>query len=214
MKRRVVIAAVLIVLGGAAANLLRFVRPEPDRGPVFADIPYQSGMYSAEERRFDEASYEVLRADTTTLRLYRDITGQALWLFVGYFRSQEYGSQIHSPRQCLPGGGWRISEIEPYRLKLAEGVERSVSRLTITEGENRQLMIYWFETRGGAIRNEFELKFDLMKNSLWLRPSDAAFIRLNLPMAPDESIETATGRAIAWLDEFYPSIERALPFTN
>jgi len=214
MKRRIVIAVVIIVVGGVLANFLRFVRPEPDRGPFFSDIPFETDTWWGEERRFSETSYEVLQADTTTLRLYRDSLGTPVWLFLGYFGSQEYGSQIHSPRQCLPGGGWQIGEIEPYRLHLDHGIEKNVNRLVITESDSRQLMIYWFETRGGSLRNEFALKWDLMKNSLLLRPSDAAFIRLNLPMAPDENIDTATQQAVAWLNEFYPSIERALPFSN
>jgi len=214
MKHRVIIAAALIVLGGAAANFLRFVRPEPDRDPAFSEIPYQTGAYRGEERRFDEAAYEVLQADTTTLRLYRDTTGTPLWLFVGYFRSQEYGSQIHSPRQCLPGGGWRIGEIEPYRLAFDGGFEKNVNRLIISDGDHRQLMLYWFETRGGSLRSEFALKWDLMKNSLLLRPSDAAFIRLNLPMPPGGDVDAATRQAIAWLEAFYPSVEKALPFAN
>ena len=214
MKKRVIIAAVLIAIGGVAANYLRYVRPEPDRWPVFSDMPYESAVYTGEERRFDAASYEVLQADTTTLRVYRDTAGSPLWLFVGDFRSQEYGSQIHSPRQCLPGGGWRIGEIEPYDLRLAGESIKKVNRLIITEGDNRQLMLYWFETRGGTIRDEFALKWDLMKNSLMLRPSDAAFIRLNLPIPPGEDVETATRTALAWLDDFYPALERALPFAN
>ncbi len=214
MKHRVLIAVVLILAGGALANYLRFVRPAPERGPIFEEIPYQTGAFVGEERRFSEASYEVLQADTTTLRLYRDTTGGALWLFLGYFGSQEYGSQIHSPRQCLPGGGWRIGEIEPYRLQLENGIEKNVNRLIITESDNRQLMIYWFETRGGSLRNEFALKWDLMKNSLLMRPSDAAFIRLNLPMVPGQNVNEATETVVAWLNEFYPAIERALPFAN
>ena len=50
-------------------------------------------------------------------------------------------------------------------------------------------------------------------NSLMLRPTDAAFVRLTLPVK-DGNIEEATQRAIAYLNTFHPSIEAALPFNN
>ena len=212
MRTRIIIACVILILGGALANYLRYADASPDRPATFESIPMESGAYYGEERRFSEESYEILQADTTTLRIYRDTSGLPIWLFIGYFESQKYGSQIHSPKHCLPGSGWRIDSHTHYRLKLAGGFDHDINRLVISERDKHQLMLYWFETRGGVIRNEFGLKWDLMRNSLMLRPTDAAIIRLNLSLTPDDNIESATARAVDWLNQFYPAIERALPF--
>lgn len=212
MRAKIIIATVIVLLGGALANYLRYVEAMPDRPAAFEAIPLDYAGWYGEERRFSEASYDVLQADTTILRVYRDSDGFPMWLFIGYFSSQKYGSQIHSPKHCLPGSGWHIGTIEPYRLRLANGFDHSINRLVINDRHNRQLMLYWFETRGGAIRGEFGLKWDLMVNSLLLRPTDAAMIRLNLPLGPQESVEDATSKAVAYLNDFYPSIEAALPF--
>ncbi len=212
MSGKVLVASLILLVGGAVGNYMRFAGAAPDRPPSFSEIPLERTVYYGEERRFSEESYDVLQADTTTLRLYTTVGGERLWLFVGYFASQKYGSQIHSPRHCLPGSGWRIAMIEPYLLRLSDGATHEVNRLVITDRDNRQLMLYWFETRGGSIRSEFGLKWDLMRNSLLLRPTDAAMIRLNTPFLGSETVDQATQRAIAWLEQFYPSIERALPF--
>ncbi len=214
MKRAVLISCLLIVAGGAFANFLRYSERMPDRATSFGDIPYTLSDYSGEERRFEAYNYDVLKADTTALRLYRGPAGDTYWLFVAYFRSQKYGSQIHSPKHCLPGGGWRIDRLEPFALSLSASTVKEVNRLIIAEGENRQLMFYWFETRGGVIHNEFALKWDLMKNSLLLRPTDASIIRLTTPMVPGESIDAATNRAVTFLRSFSPSIEQSLPFSH
>ena len=29
-----------------------------------------------------------------------------VWLYVGYYGSQRTGATYHSPKNCLPGGGW------------------------------------------------------------------------------------------------------------
>jgi EpsI family protein len=212
MTGKVLLVSLILLIGGAIGNSLRFAEATPDHPPAFSEIPLELSTYYGEERRFSEESYDVLRADTTTLRLYTTGKGERLWLFVGYFASQKYGSQIHSPRNCLPGSGWKIGRIEPYLLRLSDGTTRDINRLIITDRGTRELMLYWFETRGGAIRSEFGLKWDLMRNSLLLRPTDAAIIRLNTPIADSESIDKATERVILWLEQFYPSIERALPF--
>ncbi len=213
MKSAVVLSTVLIVISGLFGNYLRFNRQMPDRLPSFSSIPYNAGGYFGEERRFSEASYDVLKADTTTLRFYRASDGTPFWLFVAYFSSQKYGSQIHSPKHCLPGGGWKIERQEPFSLHFPGGVTKEINRVLITDRQKKQLMFYWFETRSGAIRDEFRLKWDLMKNSLLLRPTDAAFVRLTVPIKGG-TVEQATAKASDFLNAFYPGLERAFSFNN
>jgi EpsI family protein len=133
-------------------------------------------------------------------------------LFVAYFESQKYGSQIHSPKHCLPGGGWKILNLEPFDLPLAGGDHKHVNRMIIGEGSQREVMFYWYETRGGTVRNEFGLKWDLMVNSLLLRPTDAAIVRFHMPISPGESADDATERVVAHIRTFSEDIDNALPF--
>ncbi|MDZ4723249.1 MAG: EpsI family protein [candidate division Zixibacteria bacterium] len=212
MSRPVIIASIILFLGGAFGNYLRFIEQTPDRPVQFSEIPLNVNGYIGDERRFSEESYGILKADTTTLRYYRGPSGEQLWLFIAYFASQKYGSQIHSPKHCLPGGGWNIERLERYALSLPDGKTKQVNRLIIGERDRKQIMFYWFETRNGDIDDEFMLKWDLMKNSLFLKPTDAAIVRLTVPLERNDSIEKATERATAYFANFYPSIEKALPF--
>ena len=206
-------SALVILFGGVCGNYLRFVRQSPDHPPKFDSIPLDISDYNGQERRLPDFNYEVLQADTTTLRLYRSSSETYFWLFVAYFASQEYGSQMHSPRQCLPGGGWRISDHEPFTFALQSGETRTINRLLIVQQDSQQLMYYWYETRGGALIDEFAVKWDLAVNSLFLRPTDAAFVRLTLPLL-DGDLEAADREAVAFLQLFYPHILEALPFHN
>ena len=211
-RQGLITVIVILVLFGAFGNYLRFAERRSSELPRLGEIPLVTENYIGEEQRFDEESYEVLRADTTTLRLYVDPDGNKYWLFIAYFASQKYGSQIHSPRHCLPGGGWKIENIEPFEITFADNSSKLVNRLLINVDQHRQLMLYWFETRGGAIRDEFGLKFDLMKNSLLLRPTDAAIVRLTVPLNVGEDFDSATKRALDCLDTFHPTIMKSLPF--
>jgi EpsI family protein len=203
----------LILLGGFG-TYLRSHQTEPDRGPDFSQIPMETNIYYGTEHRFDEFEYEVLKADTSTLRMYREVDGDVYWLFVAYFSSQKYGSQIHSPKHCLPGGGYRIVSIEPYDLKLNDSRTMTVNRMMIADRRRMELMMYWYETRSGVITDEFGLKIDLMKNAVMLLPTDAAICRLTMPLPLDTDLDEATEIALKFLRDFYPHIQTSLPFAQ
>ena len=214
MIRGILLVSLVIVIGGAASGYLRYAEAIPDNGPLFGEIPMEAAGFYGEEHRFSDESYEILQADTSTLRLYTNDEGTAVWMFIGYFDSQKYGSQIHSPKHCLPGSGWKIAEIEPFDLNVGGLGAKRVNRLIIADRDRLNLMFYWYETRGGTIRNEFGLKWDLMMNSLRLRPTDAAIVRINLPLRGYHDIAAGTERALGFLNEYLPAIENSLPFAN
>ena len=54
----------------------------------------QSGNWSGQEYFFPDQTYELLKADASTLRRYANSEGKELYLFISYFKSQKYGSQI------------------------------------------------------------------------------------------------------------------------
>jgi len=210
--KKAIIALVVLILFGGFGSYLRSHQTEPDRGPDFSLVPMQTETLFATEHRFEEYAYEVLKADTTTLRMYQEPTGDLYWLFIAYFSSQKYGSQIHSPKHCLPGGGYSIISIEPFDVELTDGRVITVNRLKIANQRRMELMMYWYETRSGVITNEFDLKLDLMKNSIMLLPTDAAICRVTLPLSLNADFDEATERGVQFIRDFYPSIQSALPF--
>ena len=93
---------------------------------------------------------------------YVNSDGDYVGLFIAYFRDQKYGSQIHSPRHCLPGGGWVVAGLE--RVPFDLGVRKiTVNRMTIAHKAEVDQMFYWFHTRSGDLTSEYALKFDLVK---------------------------------------------------
>jgi len=72
-------------------------------------LPSVSLRLSAEELAVNGASDYLLRA-------YVDSTGaEKFGLYIGYYPQQSQGRTIHSPKNCLPGGGW-----EPVILKFGQ----------------------------------------------------------------------------------------------
>ncbi len=120
----------------------------------------------------------MLAADVTLQRLYRHRDGRQVFLFLAYFKEQQVNSQIHSPRHCVPGGGWTVKGLEPARVDLPSG-ELSCSRMLIERDGHARQLVYWFRTRGGTVTGEYALKWDLIQNSIARRPTDAIFVRFS-----------------------------------
>jgi EpsI family protein len=133
-------------------------------------------------------------------------------LFIAYFRDQKYGSQIHSPRHCVPGGGWVVEGLE--RLPFDLGVRQvTVNRMTIAKKAEVSQMFYWFHTRSGDLASEYALKFDLVKNSLLFSPTDAVIIRLTVSQrgkTPAECQKVAE----RFMRDILSDIRKSLPFAT
>ena len=167
--------------------------------------------YVGTEEWFDSATYAVLGADTTTLRRYVDVGGLPIWLFVAYFGAQNYGEQIHSPRNCLPGGGWNILSLDRVPVGVPDRGELVSNRLLIESEGRRQIMHYFFLTRMGPVASEYRLKFELARAALTFKPRDALFVRVSSPVL-DDGPEAADERCRHLLATAMPLLSQGLPF--
>ncbi len=133
-------------------------------------------------------------------------------LYVAYYQSQRTGSSIHSPRTCIPGGGWEISDLAVKDLSSEMGYSGlRVNRLIITQGEVENLVYYWFEQRGRVITSEYVGKWYLFLDGLTMRRSDGALVRLVTPVLPNTDVADADARLVQFLHDFYPLLPDYLP---
>ena len=204
----------LLLLTGGYVNVLRYVEVNPGREPRLSNMPLNHGQWVGRELHLGNRTAEVLRADQVLFREYMDPLGDRVWLFVAYFRSQTYGAQIHSPKHCLPGGGWKILRREKYRFQFMQSNETAVlpvNKMLISDGRSTELMFYWFITRSGTITNEFMLKLDLALNSLRRKPTDAAFVRITVPLNGRSQRETLkVGQR--FVEDVVGNLNQYLPF--
>ena len=217
MSRRLIVYLALLAAAGLWAQGLRARRDLVAHAADFTRVPARIGRMLGTDESFDSRTMQELRADRVLGRLYQDAaSGASLELFIAYFGSQETGSQIHSPQNCLPGGGWHILARSRWTIPTGAG-PRGINEFVISKGEGRQLVHYWFLTRSGVISNEFRLKWDLVCNSLLGRPTDAAFIRLVRPVGPDgldaarSDLRAFSGSILPILDDAIPIAPRRIP---
>ncbi len=203
-----IIIVIILSLLTAYTYKLRKRDIEEPPFPDFSLIPAEAGIYGSDDYYLGIESLRVLGADTTLIRSYTGETGIEIEFFLGYFARPQENSQIHSPKHCYPGSGWDI--ISEDRLEIAfEMGPGYVKRLTITNGEDHRLVIYWFSINGQPIPDEFSLKYHQMKNTLLSRPQAASFIRFSTTIKPDDNKKTEEAM-LRFIERITPSIMAAL----
>jgi EpsI family protein len=204
MRVAIVIAAFLIA--GAGRWQLQAVEPAP--ASDLSQLPMALGEWSGRPAPpLDAEVIRVLGADDHINRYYiagRDAAG----LFVGYHRSQRFGSTIHSPLNCLPGAGWQPLASSPVPF----GKDGSFNRVLIEKGEDRQVVIYWYQTAMRAEGNEYWSKLHLVRDAFTSRRNDAALVRVVVPVDPSRSDgeEHAARLAYRFAELVQPRIARLL----
>jgi exosortase D (VPLPA-CTERM-specific) len=213
VPRSFVAASLLLLSGAAVAHVL------PSRAEViperqdFLFFPSEVGGWTGEKTRMGQKYLEALRLTDYLLADFENPLGDSVNLYVAYYASQRKGASVHSPKTCLPGGGWQLKE---FSQRTIDGVEVSgeplrVNRSVIQLGEQRQLVYYWFQQRGRLMTNEYLVKWFLFWDALTKNRTDGALVRLTTVLdtgeesaAADATLETFARSTVGALNGFIP----------
>jgi EpsI family protein len=196
------------------------LRASVDRVPPSEDlslVPQTIGQWSSQDIPITEDALAVLGDGHFLNRLYSDpaSTRQHLSppvsLFIGYFPTQRTGQSIHSPQNCLPGAGWTFASSKTIYLEGAGLKNYAVGEYLITNGTEKQVVLYWYLAHGRSIANDYVAKAYMMADAIRWNRTDGALVRLVTPLQPNESFDAAQGRVLKFADEFVPMLPRFIP---
>jgi exosortase D (VPLPA-CTERM-specific) len=137
--------------------------------------------------------------------------------YVAYYDSQRKGSSIHSPRSCIPGGGWQLTDLRQEVIEgvtSREGKPLTVNRVLIRKDEAAQVVYYWFEQRSRNVTNEYLAKWYIFWDSMTLNRTDGALVRVVVPVPTITEIEASETLGQQFIKDFYPQLIRHLPATQ
>ena len=209
---RFAVLLVVIIAAGVLVNAWAYLgEAHVDRQPL-KDFPEQLGQWSKAkpDQIIDEPTMKVLRASDYILRDYQRPDGLMANFYVGYYATQRDGASYHSPLNCLPGSGWTLSNPDKVTISLPNGQSFSANKYVIQNGDYKSLMIYWYQGRGRAVASEYWGKVYTVIDSVRLRRSDGAMVRVTVPLGNSETgaLDTAkdlSAKAAAALPEFVPN---------
>jgi EpsI family protein len=204
----VVVTLILVFQGGL---LYSSIRPEvvPESRPL-AQVPPEFGSWRLQhESTVDQDTQDVLQADDLLSRVYRSGNNEA-GLFVAAFRTQRTHKAPHSPKNCLPGSGWEPLTSGTAEIDVGLGAPIEVNRYVISHGNQRAVVLYWYQSRDRVIASEYKAKFWTVADSIRLNRTDTALVRVLVPVA-DRDEDAATKTAYEFVQSFFGALKAYLP---
>lgn len=209
------LAALALISVAAAGTLALPQRVEvPPQRAAFVEFPTSIAEWSGRSSALDSVYVEALKLTDYLLNDYvRQGSGTPVSLYSAYYESQRKGQSAHSPRSCLPGGGWRITTLEQVTLDsvLIDNRPLRVNRAVIEHEGQRQIMYYWFQQRGRVITNEYAVKWFIFWDALTRNRSDGALVRLAAPVAEGVDVATVDAELTRFATAIAPQLSRYVP---
>ena len=176
------------------------------------DFPANFGNWRlAQVGVVDDDTKAVLKADDLLTRVYVSPEGGAS-LFIAYFKSQRAGQSPHSPKNCLPGAGYEPVEGENGVIDVpVEGTSIHINKYVVANGDDESVVLYWYQSQGRVIADEFKAKFYLIEDSIRHHRSDTSLVRVIVPATNGVSREQASKAAVDFVQAVYPVIDSWLP---
>lgn len=203
-----------LVAGIAASSLYVQGRENifPERR-VFAEFPLSIAGWTGTAGKVEENILASLKTEDQLMADYKNEDNRLLNLWIAYYADQAAGSAAHSPRACIPGGGWLIKDLS---LRPIEGIQVNgkpleVNRLLIKKGDYTQIVYYWFQQRGRNITSEWMVKWYLFWDAMTRSRTDGALVRLTILTQPGEDTAEADKRLTGFAKVLFPYLSVYIP---
>jgi len=208
-------SVVIILLTISFAGIIALDTREenyPDR-VTFDDFPTTIGEWKGKKDRLEQIYLDSLKLDDYIMADYVNSNNKTINFYSAYYQSQKTGESIHSPRACIPGGGWRIKDLSQKKLDgiTVDGNALNINRLVIIKGDYKQVAYYWFQQRGRSMTNEYLVKWYLFSDALTLNRTDGALVRITTLVNPGEDVDLADKRIIDFIKASYPQLHDYIP---
>jgi len=209
--QRVFFAVSLMIITAIYLNYMSHGEDVPPR-KQFSSFPKQIGEWSGTVSYFDQYVYNILGVDDSILILFNGPDKKQVQVYVSYYQSQREGGLIHSPKNCMPGSGWKIVSTSTEEVTTSKK-NIKVMKLLIEKDLNKQVVLYWFQSRGRYISSEYMQKIYLVWDGIFQNRTDGSFVRLIAP-ANSKGEAYVTDLLKSFASEIMPVLNQYLPGKN
>ena len=182
--------------------------------PSLSTFPLKIGDWRGYEQAMEQIYLDRLKLSDYLMASYsRPEDGAAVELYIAYYESQRKEASVHSPKACLPGGGWEIVSSEQAAITGVgpEGEQLNVNRTLIKLGDSQQLVYYWFQQRDRNLTNEYLVKWFIFWDALTRNRTDGSLVRLVTVVPEASNVDEADKRMQEFLRDIDPTIAYFLP---
>jgi EpsI family protein len=207
-KRTITIILILLITAGLTSFASQSERIAPNK--PFSQFPLEIDQWKGVKSEMDQEVYNILGVEDYIMANYRNNSEEMVNLYVGFYQSQKEGDIIHSPKNCMPGAGWNITKTSIETVLMKEtGKNINVIKLLLQKGAQKQIVLYWFQSRGRIISSEYMQKIWLVIDSVTKHRTDGSFVRLISPVVVDEQTTIKILKEFA--NKVYPVLREHIP---
>jgi len=177
-----------------------------------SSFPMQVDTWQGRDLSLSPEELKVLGPGEFLLRNYVSSGTRApISLYIAFFPSQRTGDTIHSPKNCLPGSGWTPTESSHMAVRRPDGTTMSINRYVVANGDNRDLVFYWYQAHGRVTPSEYWAKIFLVEDAIRMNRTDGALIRVLTPIAGPRDAEPTQARALEFVHLIVPMLDAYIP---
>jgi EpsI family protein len=178
-----------------------------------AEFPREIGGWRMiQQGVLDQETLRILKADDYLTRDYASPSSpEAVNLYVAFFKTQRTGQTPHSPKNCLPGGGWVPSASSIVAVPIPGRPEPiRVNQYIVAKGPSRDVVMYWYQSHGRVVASEYAAKIYVVADALRYNRTDTALVRVVVPITgnDDDAVRVARDFIVSFftpLAQFLPS---------
>lgn len=220
MLTRSAIVSICLLIGGPAARHLAALTPGPAVTHL-RPLPTLVDGWMGQATSLDTRTRDTIGTDEYVDLVYERSGEGSVGLYIAYYPSQEAGTAVHSPLNCLPASGWSSGEREVVpladmgigdrQLNRAPGAG-ALNRVVVRKGSAQLLVVYGYASHGRVVASEYWGKAYLVLDAIRMHRTDTALIRMTTAIGADEGDERgAEMRMRRFVQKFWPVLARSLP---
>ena len=181
---------------------------------AFIDFPLEQDAWVGKQTALEQNVLDELKLTDYFIGNFKKVgTPDVVNFYTAWYQEQRKGASIHSPKSCLPGGGWQIKS---HTIRSIDEIAHSegplfINRVNMQMGKHNQLVYYWFEGRGRNITNEYLAKWYIFWDSITRQRTDGALVRLVTYVPEGQDLAEADKRLIDFLSAFYDQLPEYIP---
>jgi len=180
---------------------------------VFAEFPLVMAGWKGRTGTIEDDILASLKSEDYLTSDFVGPDGRVVNLWIAYYADQAAGSAAHSPRSCIPGGGWLIEDLSVRSIDSIQvgAGPLEVNRLLTKKGDYTQVVYYWFKQRERNVTNEWMVKWFLFWDGITRNRTDGALVRLITIARPGEDLSVVDERLVDYLNVVYPHLSEYIP---
>lgn len=211
---KLIVALLFIAANSYAYNNLAKSDITPPR-EHFETFPNEFNEWECGERQFmdDNVLGNLGVTDYLLCRYSSDDPDKFVDFYAGYHEKQARSDSgkttlIHPPEHCLPGSGWDI--IESSIVPIDFGIAGEAKRVIIAKGQARQLVYFWYQSRGHVIGTNIDRLRHMFFDRALRNRTDGSLLRFTMPIFRG-NIEEADATFMDFAGKMAPELPRFIP---